>query len=109
MPNKNPPPGTLPGQILRALGSIYGTTDAGRAWYLRSKKILSEYGWEESCLERSVFVLRDRTGGENKVVAVMFAHVDDLLLACNQKCSWLDAHLQTLAKRLHLERRDGVL
>ena len=33
MPSSNPPPGTLPGQILRALGSTYGTKDAGRIFY----------------------------------------------------------------------------
>ena len=32
MPQKNPPPGTKPGQVFVATGSIYGMRDAGRAW-----------------------------------------------------------------------------
>ena len=51
MPSKNPPPGMLPNQVVRAMGSIYGTRDAGRAWYLHLKKVLAEHGWRESSLE----------------------------------------------------------
>ena len=40
MPGKQPPPGTVPFQVLRALGSIYGTRDAGRSWYKLLKRSL---------------------------------------------------------------------
>ena len=47
MPWQNPPPGTQPGQVLVATGSIYGTCDAGRGWYLYSKEVFKS----EGCLE----------------------------------------------------------
>ena len=48
MPHKNPPPGTKPEQVFVATGSIYGTRDAGRAWYEHSKKVLEAAGFVES-------------------------------------------------------------
>ena len=46
--HKNPPPGTKPGQVFVATGSIYGTRDAGRAWYEHSKTVLEAAGFVES-------------------------------------------------------------
>ena len=92
------------------MGSIYGTKDAGRAWYMHLKKVLEHHAWEESSFERAVFVKRARGGDgcqPGEVVAVLFAHVDDLLLACHDQCRWLEGHLSDLQKLLHLERRDS--
>ena len=50
MPHKNPPPGTKPGQVFVATGSIYGTRDALRAWFEHSKKVLEAAGFLESRL-----------------------------------------------------------
>ncbi|CAK0854411.1 unnamed protein product [Prorocentrum cordatum] len=41
MPLENPPPGTVPGQIFLATGSVYGAKGAGRAWCLHLKAVLS--------------------------------------------------------------------
>ena len=51
MPHNNPPLGTKPGQVFVATGSIYGTRDAGRAWYEHSKKVLEAAVFVESRLE----------------------------------------------------------
>ncbi len=39
LPRQNSPPGTQPCQVVRANGSIYGTRDAGRAFYHHLKKV----------------------------------------------------------------------
>ena len=51
---------------------------SGERDVLGLRKVLSEHGWEECSLERCVFRLRDQKG---EIVAILFAHVDDLLLA----------------------------
>ena len=104
MPGQQPPPGTIPYQVLRALGSIYGTKDAGRAWYLHLRKILISRGWVESKLERCLFYLRDPRG---ETVCVLFVHVDDILAATKNGCKQVDDELSALTKKLHLDRRDG--
>ena len=40
MPHKNPHPGTKPGLVFVATGSIHGTRDPGRSWYEYSKNVL---------------------------------------------------------------------
>ena len=75
MPHKNPPPGTKPGQVFVATGSIYGTRDAGRAWYEHSKKVLEAAGFVESKLEQGLYYLHGPSGLE----ALVHTHVDDFL------------------------------
>ena len=104
MPGKQPPPGTRPYQVLRALGSIYGTRDAGRAWYTHLKTILEKEGWIESRLERAISRYYDSKG---VLVGVMFAHVDDLLVAVNESSRMAKDSITRLQTKLHLERRDS--
>ena len=52
MPWQSLPPGTQPGQVLVATGSIYGTCDAGRGWYLHSKEVFKREGCLESGSKR---------------------------------------------------------
>ena len=72
MPHKNPPLGTKPGQVFVATGSIYGTIDAGRAWYEHK-----EAGFAESRLEQGLYYLHGPSGLE----ALVHTHVDDFLSA----------------------------
>ena len=52
---KNPTLGTKRGQVFVAVGSIYGTRDAGRAaWYEHSKKVLDAAGFVDSRLEQGL-------------------------------------------------------
>ena len=62
MPHKNPPPETKPGQVFVATGSIYGTRDAGRAWYEHRKKVLEAAGFVESWLEQGLYFLHGPSG-----------------------------------------------
>ena len=64
MPHNNPPLGTKPGQVFVATGSIYGTRDAGRAWYEHSKKVLEAAGFAESRLEQGLYYLHGPSGLE---------------------------------------------
>ena len=41
MPRQHPPPGCLPEQIMVALGSIWGTRDAGRGFDLHAQRLLA--------------------------------------------------------------------
>ena len=72
MPHKNPPPGTKPGQVFVATGSICGTRDAGRASYEHSKKVLEAAG-----LEQGLYYPHGLSG----LQAVAHTHVDDFLVA----------------------------
>ena len=62
MPRKILAPGTKPGQVLVATGWIYGTGDAGRAWYEHSKKVLEAAGFVESWLEQGLWYLHGLAG-----------------------------------------------
>ena len=68
-------PGVGQNDLLRAKGSIYGTKDAGRAWWKKLYKTLRENGWRMSKIEHALFILAD---GET-LLGVVVTHVDDLL------------------------------
>ena len=57
MLHKNLPLETKSGQVFVATGSIYGTRDAGRAWYEHSKKVHEAAGFVESRLEQGLYYL----------------------------------------------------
>ena len=76
MPHKNPPPGTMPGQMFVATGSIYGTRGAGRVWCEHSKKVLEAAGLVESRPKQSLYFQHGPTGLE----AVAHTQVDDLCI-----------------------------
>eukprot|EP00971_Amphidinium_carterae_P259338 5146094-Amphidinium_carterae.1 len=71
-----PPPGVPPDCVLRARGSIYGTRDAPRAWWLHHKQVLTELGWTPNPLKQAFFVLLAKDG---EVIGLLLTHVDDLL------------------------------
>ena len=91
MPHKNQPPGTKPGQVFVATGSICGTRDAGRAWHEHIKKVLEVAGSPESRLEQGLHYLHGPSGLE----AVAHTHVDDFLIAF-KKASCARAPLETI-------------
>ena len=93
MPHENPPPGTKPGQVFVATGSIYGTRDAGRA------------GFAESRLEQCLYYPHGPSGLE----ALVHTHVDDFLSAY-KKISKKDKDvLQHLVRELHLKQQSGLV
>ena len=96
---KNPSLGTKPGQVFVATGSIYGTRDAGRAWYERSKKVLEAGGFVESRLEQGLYYLHGPSGLE----AVLHTHVDDFLSAFKKVSKKYKDALQYLVHELHLK------
>ena len=104
MPHKYPPPGTKPGQVFVATGSIYGTRDAGRAWYEHSKKVLEAARFVESRLEQGLYYLHGPSGLE----ALVHTHVDDFLSAFKKACKKYKDALQHLVHdttvRLHLKQ-----
>lgn len=56
-PPRPPPPGISPHDLLRAKGSIYGTRDAGRAWWKKLYSTLVRHGWKMSKIEPALFYL----------------------------------------------------
>ena len=77
------PPGYLEGMLfrLRAKGTIYGTRDAGRGWWLKLRRIVLESGWIESKLELAMFLFPEIIDTTKRVCrGIMIAHVDDLLV-----------------------------
>ena len=87
MPYQQPPPGMTPGQLLIAAGSIYGTRDAGRAWYQYSREEFIRAGFVESRLEKGLYYLPGPDGPE----AVMHTHVDDCLAAFKKNSPRVEA------------------
>ena len=105
MPHKNPPPGTKPGQVFVATGSIYGTRDAGRAWYEHCKKVLGAAGFVESRLEQGLYYLHRPSGLE----ALVHTHVDDFLSAFKKASKKYKDALQHLVHKLHLKQQSGLV
>lgn len=63
-------------------GDLYGTRDAGRAFWLHLRRILYDANWRDSAFESAVFccVLDGRLRG------IMITHVDDLLYNYDEDC-----------------------
>ena len=76
LPNP-PPPDVEPGSLLRAKGSIYGTKDAARAWWMFLKDTVVSLGWTLSLFEKALFLLFD----QGELVGLILSHVDDLFTA----------------------------
>eukprot|EP00913_Durusdinium_trenchii_P034973 g32715.t1 len=76
-------PGVAPGSLLKLKKSIYGVNDAARQWYHSIKGILLRLGWESLTFELAGFVLREPTNKE--VIAILALHVDDVLIAWDEK------------------------
>ncbi|CAJ1436956.1 unnamed protein product [Effrenium voratum] len=95
-PPRPPPPGVSPHDLMRARGSIYGTKDAGRAWWKKLIRSLSAQGWRRSRIESALLFLYV----ENSLQGIMITHVDDLFAAGEGKA--YDESLKVLEKELHL-------
>lgn len=70
-----PEEGIEEGAVLAARLPIYGTSDAGRGWWLRLKEVLIEHACILNEILPTMFALRDK----EKTVGVMSSNVDDLL------------------------------
>ena len=71
-----------PYALLRLLKTVYGLTDAPRAWYLKARQVLKSIGFVELRCARAVFVLH--MGG--KLIALLTLHVDDGMLFGDRTC-----------------------
>ena len=100
---KNPPPGTKPGQVYIAIGSIYGTRDAGRGWFEHSKKVLETAGFMESRLEQGLCYLHGPSGLE----ALVHSHVDDFLVAFKKGLQEIQGCFATSCARAPFEATVG--
>ena len=76
-PPRPPPPGISPHDLLRAKGSIYGTKDAGRAWWKKLYRTLKKHGWVMSKIEPALFYLII----DSELKGILITHVDDLFCA----------------------------
>ncbi|CAE8634312.1 unnamed protein product, partial [Polarella glacialis] len=101
MPAAHPPRGTSPNEVRVALGAIYGTRDAPRAWYLHLRGVLSQHGIQEAGLEKDLYVLP----GANGPLMIISTHVDDLAVArCSSDLQTAEI-LAALTKELHLREK----
>ena len=97
-----PPPGVQPGTLFRARGSIYGTKDAGRSWWIKLLHDAKECGWILSQIELALFYLYDESTSPPTLIGVMASHVDDLIT-----CGFGEKYeecMKELTKRLHLKK-----
>ena len=92
------------GHLVRACGSIYGTKDAGRAFYLHVRKTLRTLQFRESTMEPGVYYLRDKLG----TCMVIHTHVDDFLVARRSKTPLNESVLKKLSGLLHLKRTEDL-
>ena len=72
-----PEEGIEEGDVLAARVPIYGTSDAGRGFWLRLKEVVVENGYSVNQILPTMFSLRIK----GKIVGVMSSNVDDLLHA----------------------------
>ena len=56
---------------------VYGQANAPRRWYLHVLEVVLELGWSKCSLDPCPFLYR----ADNKVVAILGVHVDDVILA----------------------------
>ena len=70
-PPRPPPPGISIHDLFRAKGSIYGTKDAGRSWWIKLLQDAKAEGWIPSKIEAALFFLYDG----DVLVGVMVTHV----------------------------------
>ncbi|CAE7041145.1 unnamed protein product [Symbiodinium sp. CCMP2592] len=96
-----PPPGVSPFDLFRARGSIYGTKDAGRAWWRKLWRTLKKHGWQMSEVEAALFYLFDGMG----LLGVMISHVDDLYSGGEGK-TYNDT-ISEMEVELHLKIKKG--
>ena len=74
------------GDILRAKGSIYGTRDAGRAWWLHVSSVLQKHGWKMSALEPALFYLHDENHKLKGILPSMWTtHASQARGACSMR------------------------
>ena len=100
-PPRPPPPGLGPNDLLRAKGSIYGTRDAGRAWWKKLYATLRKHGWRMSSVEAALFILSDG----DRLLGVLISHVDDLFSTGDGKA--YHATLDEMETELHLTIKRG--
>lgn len=97
-----PPPGVRPDSLFQALGSIYGTKDAGRSWWKKLMKDAKDHGWKPSSIEPALFMLYE----EEKLCGIMASHVDDLITCGNGKK--FGESMDKLTVELHLKKKEGI-
>ena len=94
-----PPPGVSPDTICRALGSIYGTKDAGRGFWLYLKINFEEQGFTHSKLENALFFFHNSSG---RLTAIAGTHVDDVLLGYDPDCPEVVLAIKTLREKIEM-------
>ncbi|CAE7745994.1 RE1 [Symbiodinium sp. KB8] len=100
-PPRPPPPGVSPHALFRARGSIYGTKDAGRAWWRKLWRTLKKHCWSMSRIEAALFYLFE---GE-AFKGILVTHVDDLFSAGEGEK--YEATIAEMEKELHLKVKRG--
>ena len=100
-PPRPPPPGISIHDLFRAKGSIYGTKDAGRSWWIKLLHDAKAEGWIPSKIEAALFFLYDG----DVLVGVMVTHVDDLFV-CGSGSKYEES-MKTLTTKLHLKENSG--
>ena len=100
-PPRPPPPGISVHDLFRAKGSIYGTKDAGRSWWIKLLQDAKAEGWIPSKIEAALFFLYDG----DVLVGVMVTHVDDLFV-CGSGSKYENA-MKVLTTKLHLKENSG--
>ena len=100
-PPRPPPPGISIHDLFRAKGSIYGTKDAGRSWWIKLLQDAKAEGWIPSKIEAALSFLYDG----DVLVGVMVTHVDDLFV-CGNGSKYENA-MKVLTTKLHLKENSG--
>eukprot|EP00913_Durusdinium_trenchii_P027188 g25509.t2 len=92
-----PPPGVSPHDLFRARGSIYGTKDAGRAWWKKLYKTLKAHEWTMSHIEPALFYHIS----DFYLSGILITHVDDLY--CAGEGDKYEETISSMEKEIHLK------
>ena len=96
-PPRPPPPGVSPHDLFRARGSIYGTKDAGRAWWKKLYKTLKAHEWTMSHIEPALFYHIS----DFYLSGILITHVDDLY--CAGEGDKYEETISSMEKEIHLK------
>ena len=79
--------GLKPGErVIRLLKSIYGLTAAPLEWYAQVNTVLHKLGGQRAFSDPCVWIFKDPESG--KLVGIIGAHVDDFLIAGDDKSEY---------------------
>lgn len=99
---KQPPGFQNGGKVYRLKKSLYGLKQAARVWNNTLHEALTEQGCKQNEIDKCLYVRK-----QQGKVCYLLVHVDDLLVATNDK-NYKDDLMKTIGKKFEMKNLGGV-